>query len=150
MSTNFSQFVAEVQAFPKTMPCCRELSESTSMVWLLLISVSQDRPRICVLHQNHCRWAPWDTLVLSLCVGFSSVDILISDESCFYQDRNQASISETVSCHCVLLVLIGVLFDVDCVSMATCNMRIFLQMLFKPLALCCLVKTAPLSAIWRE
>ena len=60
MSTNFSQFVAEVQAFPKTMPCCRELSESTSMVWLLLISVSQDRPRICVLHQNHCRWAPWD------------------------------------------------------------------------------------------
>ena len=59
MSTNFSQFVAEVQAFPKTMPCCRELSESTSMVWLLLISVSQDRPRICVLHQNHCRWAPW-------------------------------------------------------------------------------------------
>ena len=51
MSTNFSQFVAEVQAFPKTMPCCRDLSESTSMVWLLLISVSQDRG-ICVLHQN--------------------------------------------------------------------------------------------------
>ena len=90
------------------------------------------------------------TLVLSA-VGFSSVNILTSeDESCFYQDRNQGSISETVSIHCVLLVLIGVLFDVDCVSMATCNMQIFLQMLFKPLALCCLVKTAPLSAFWRE
>ena len=107
MSTNFSQFVAEVQAFPKTMPCCRDLSESTSMVWLLLISVSQDRG-ICVLHQN----------IVGEHLGMSH----FSAFCCWFQ------FCQHLNFRWILLLprqKPGKLFDVDCVSMATCNMRIF-------------------------
>ena len=54
MSTNFSQFVAEVQTFLKTMPCCRDLSWTClqHLHGLIAAVFGVTGPWICVLHQN--------------------------------------------------------------------------------------------------